>query len=545
MLQRRCTGWATSAPRCAAPASDKVAFTGSTATARKVMAACAETLTPVLLEGGGKDAMIVDADADLDAAAEAVRLGRADQRRPDLHRHRAGLRGRRRSTTPSSTRWSTRAGRLTVGAGRTPTSARSPCPSQIDVIRRHIDDALARGGRAVLGGADAVQPPYVQPTVLVDVPEDSAAVREETFGPTLTISRVARRRRGRRPRQRPAVRPGRLGLRPAARGGDRPAAALRHGVGQLGADLRRHAHPAVRRRRRLRLRPHPRRGRAARVRPAPRRSPGAGPGRCCRRRPSSGRRPTSPDSSRPSRSCTAGECRITDHQEDRRSTCVYAWWRAVHCVKWAPIDCASALSTVTSRGVPGGGVAGRTGWRGRSLTSAKMHVVDLGGRLGTWTPRRRPAGARTRGQPGADRPRTSRSGPRSTRPTPATCRPASPRPLRPGLLQLGAGARRRARAAAALRRRRAHAGRPALGADALPLLPHRAALDRAGHAVPPGAAAHRVRPPLAARAQADPQPRRRHPPGALDRTAGPLADAALLPRLDRSSSSGWPACPSR
>jgi succinate-semialdehyde dehydrogenase / glutarate-semialdehyde dehydrogenase len=63
-------------------------------------------------------------------------------------------------------------------------------PAQVDVIRRHIDDAIARGGRAVLGGPDAVRPPYVYPTILVDVPEDSAAVREETFGPTLTVKRV-------------------------------------------------------------------------------------------------------------------------------------------------------------------------------------------------------------------------------------------------------------------------------------------------------------------------------------------------------------------
>src|SRR5690348_14558132 len=63
-------------------------------------------------------------------------------------------------------------------------------PSQSDVIRRHIDDALAHGGRAVVGGTEAVQPPYVQPTILVDVPEDSAAVQEETFGPTLTVTKV-------------------------------------------------------------------------------------------------------------------------------------------------------------------------------------------------------------------------------------------------------------------------------------------------------------------------------------------------------------------
>src|SRR3954451_20023273 len=53
----------------------KIAFTGSTATAKKVMAACAETLTPVLLEAGGKDALIVDFDADIPAAAEAAVWG--------------------------------------------------------------------------------------------------------------------------------------------------------------------------------------------------------------------------------------------------------------------------------------------------------------------------------------------------------------------------------------------------------------------------------------------------------------------------------------
>jgi succinate-semialdehyde dehydrogenase / glutarate-semialdehyde dehydrogenase len=63
-------------------------------------------------------------------------------------------------------------------------------PRQLDVIRRHLDDALARGARAVVGGKDAVQAPYVQPTVLVDVPDDAPAVCEETFGPTLVVTRV-------------------------------------------------------------------------------------------------------------------------------------------------------------------------------------------------------------------------------------------------------------------------------------------------------------------------------------------------------------------
>ncbi|MFI6270475.1 aldehyde dehydrogenase family protein [Micromonospora zamorensis] len=167
---------------------NKVAFTGSTATARKVMAACAETLTPVLIEGGGKDAMIVDSDADLDAAAEACVWGgmtNAGQTCIGIERVYAVD-----SVFDAFVdKVVARAGRLTVGPEGTDIGPIT-MPRQIDVIRRHIDAAIDSGGRAVLGGPSAVQPPYVHPTVLVDVPEESAAVQEETFGPTLTISRV-------------------------------------------------------------------------------------------------------------------------------------------------------------------------------------------------------------------------------------------------------------------------------------------------------------------------------------------------------------------
>jgi succinate-semialdehyde dehydrogenase/glutarate-semialdehyde dehydrogenase len=169
---------------------DKVAFTGSPATARKIMAACAETLTPVLIEGGGKDSMIVDTDADLDAAAEAcvwgamtnagqtcVGIERAYVAEPVYDAFLGKL--------------VERASRLRVGADEEADIGPMTMPSQIEVVRRHIDDAIARGGRALLGGPNAVRPPFVHPTILVDVPEDSAAVREETFGPTLTVKRVA------------------------------------------------------------------------------------------------------------------------------------------------------------------------------------------------------------------------------------------------------------------------------------------------------------------------------------------------------------------
>ncbi|HKT01564.1 MAG TPA: aldehyde dehydrogenase family protein [Rugosimonospora sp.] len=168
---------------------DKLAFTGSTATARKVMAACAESLTPVLIEAGGKDAMIVDVDADLAAAADACVWGgltNAGQSCIGIERVYA--------VAPVYDAFVgqvvARAARLTVGAGGGADIGPITMPAQIDIIRRHIDDAIAHGAQVALGGPDAVQPPYVRPTILLQVPEDSAAVREETFGPTLTINRV-------------------------------------------------------------------------------------------------------------------------------------------------------------------------------------------------------------------------------------------------------------------------------------------------------------------------------------------------------------------
>ncbi len=168
---------------------DKLAFTGSTATGRKVMAACAETITPVLLECGGKDAMIVEADANLDAAVSACVWGgmtNAGQTCVGIERVYVAD----AVYDDFLTRLVDRARQLKAGVDDDADFGPITMPSQIDVIRRHIDDAIASGGRAALGGPEAVQPPYVRPTILVDVPEDSSAVREETFGPTLTVTRV-------------------------------------------------------------------------------------------------------------------------------------------------------------------------------------------------------------------------------------------------------------------------------------------------------------------------------------------------------------------
>jgi aldehyde dehydrogenase (NAD+) len=168
---------------------DKVAFTGSTATGKRVMAACAETLTPVIIEAGGKDAVLVDEDADVEAAADAALWGacsNAGQTCIGVER----VYVHERVYDEFVATLTEKAGDLR--ADDSPGAQLGPItmPKQLDVIRSHIRDALDRGGRAVVGGLDAVGERFVQPTVLVDVPEDSLAVTEETFGPTVTVAKV-------------------------------------------------------------------------------------------------------------------------------------------------------------------------------------------------------------------------------------------------------------------------------------------------------------------------------------------------------------------
>ncbi|WP_020659222.1 aldehyde dehydrogenase family protein [Amycolatopsis benzoatilytica] len=180
---------ATGAALCASGV-DKIGFTGSTATGKKVMAACAESLTPVLMECGGKDALVVDADADLDAAADAAvwgALSNAGQTCLGVERvyvHEAVYDAFLAKVIAAAE---------DVRAGSDPAAKIGPVtmPSQVEVIREHLRDAVDRGGRVVLGGLDAIAGQFVQPTILADVPEDALAVTDETFGPTMTVARVA------------------------------------------------------------------------------------------------------------------------------------------------------------------------------------------------------------------------------------------------------------------------------------------------------------------------------------------------------------------
>ena len=127
---------------------DKLAFTGSTATAKKVMATCAETLTPVLVECGGKDALLVDADADLDDAAAAVVWGamsNAGQTCVGVERVYVV------DAVAEDLLDRVAARAATIAPGGAPDAHYGPItmPSQLGVISGQIDDALVprRAGR--------------------------------------------------------------------------------------------------------------------------------------------------------------------------------------------------------------------------------------------------------------------------------------------------------------------------------------------------------------------------------------------------------------
>lgn len=180
---------ATGAALASNPGVDKLAFTGSAATARKVMAACAPNLTPIVAECGGKDALVVDADADLDAAVNAaIWGGMSNAGQTCIGVERVYVVDRVYEAFLN--RLTEKAKQLRPGFDSTATYGPITMPGQLTTIERHINDALSKGGKAVVGGADSVRTPYVEPVVLTGVPEDSSAVSEETFGPTLTVHRA-------------------------------------------------------------------------------------------------------------------------------------------------------------------------------------------------------------------------------------------------------------------------------------------------------------------------------------------------------------------
>jgi aldehyde dehydrogenase (NAD+) len=182
------TGAGPTGAALAKAAVDKVAFTGSAATGKRVMMAAAERLTPVLLELGGKDPMIVDSDADLDKAAEAAVYGaltNAGQACISVERVYVAeaVHDKFVDEVVKQVR------ELKVGGDDGDLGAMTSA-AQVDIVRDHLQDAIAKGAKVLTGGPDAITGQYIQPTVLTNVDHRMKVMTEETFGPVLPIAKV-------------------------------------------------------------------------------------------------------------------------------------------------------------------------------------------------------------------------------------------------------------------------------------------------------------------------------------------------------------------
>ena len=168
---------------------DKIAFTGSTATAKRVMAACATPSPPGRrMRRQGRHAGGLRRQPRCGRELRGIRG--SGQRRTNLCRRRTNLRHsarvrrlpvqahRRATRRPRRRHDSSTYGPMTLG-------------KQTGIVRGQIEDALSRGAKAVLGGLDSFNGPFIDPIILTDVPEDSTAITEETFGPSVVVNKVA------------------------------------------------------------------------------------------------------------------------------------------------------------------------------------------------------------------------------------------------------------------------------------------------------------------------------------------------------------------
>jgi acyl-CoA reductase-like NAD-dependent aldehyde dehydrogenase len=175
-------------------AVDFVMFTGSTETGKKVMAQAAQTLTPVSLELGGKDPMIVLADADFERAANAATfyaMQNGGQTCVSVERVYVEAPVYDRFVDAVTERVSALRQGVPAGPGSVEVGAMT-FPDQLEIVRRHVDEARAAGARVTTGGhVRDGDGRFYEPTVLADVDHSMAAMREETFGPTLPVMKVA------------------------------------------------------------------------------------------------------------------------------------------------------------------------------------------------------------------------------------------------------------------------------------------------------------------------------------------------------------------
>lgn len=169
---------------------DFVQFTGSTATGRAVAVRCAELLKPVSLELGGKDPAIVLEDAHLDRAVEGIAWGGL------FNSGQVCISVERVYVVDAVyeefvTRLAKRVGDLKQGLGMGCDVGAMVTARQVDIAQQHVDDAVAAGAKVLVGGTRGAKGNFYAPTVLINVDHTMSCMREETFGPTIPVMRVA------------------------------------------------------------------------------------------------------------------------------------------------------------------------------------------------------------------------------------------------------------------------------------------------------------------------------------------------------------------
>lgn len=172
---------------------DFVQFTGSARTGKVIGARAAERLIPFGLELGGKDAMVVLADADVERAANAaVWGGVANSGQMCISVERCYV---------EAPVYEDFVGRVVekvkeLRQGQDDQSYRYDVgclanDKQLEIVERHVTEALEQGAKALTGGSRGPTGTFFEPTVLVEVNHSMSCMREETFGPTLPIMKVS------------------------------------------------------------------------------------------------------------------------------------------------------------------------------------------------------------------------------------------------------------------------------------------------------------------------------------------------------------------
>ena len=173
--------------------SDYLMFTGSTAVGRELAEQCGRHLIGCSMELGGKNAMLVLADADVERASEiAVRACFSNAGQLCISMERMYINEKIYDEFVASFVARVKAMTLKPGVGWGSDMGSLISQKQFDTVQGHVDDAVAKGATVLAGGRARpdIGPLYYEPTVLEDVTRDMRACIQETFGPVVSLYKV-------------------------------------------------------------------------------------------------------------------------------------------------------------------------------------------------------------------------------------------------------------------------------------------------------------------------------------------------------------------